>query len=229
MIVLGQRRARPRGQVVGWAAAAAVAALALAVPLVDGLPGRSGGQDQAASSAEEASGAAASIGGPRPLDGGDLGDLDQGDLAVLARGLDPNAAAARPTGDQPPPVLDQSDQPGEADPDGVDPALPRSGAGGAEAPASEAAPPGASSDLDGQASQADTAPGTAASLPAVRCEVAAREREPGHGPLVYMARARLDGVDAVVLGFGAQASPRGGMEVLVLAVEDCRRLASAAP
>lgn len=70
------------------------------------------------------------------------------------------------------------------------------------------------------------ASGTAGS----RCEEMARERDPGLGLLSYVAQARLDGTDAVVLAFRATA---GGApsppttEVLVLAVEDCTELASA--
>lgn len=213
--VLAQRRRRRWAPVMGWAAAAAsVAVLAVAVPLLV-RPDVFGGQEGAATSAEEGSGAAGSVADDcagcesapvqDPADGGDLGDLGRGELDDLAERLDD---LTRPP-------------PGNA----LNPA-PLARAARPEATSAGSSEQATSSDAD--TAPADTAP--AADEPVGRCEGAARGRDGGLGPLYYTARARLDGVDVLVLGFGPPAGASGagrGTRLLVLAAADCAELASA--
>lgn len=197
--VLAEHPRRRWARGAGWAAAAAgVAALALAVPLLDRFPALPSGQDTAASSARERADAGGSTAALGSVDGGDLGDLDRAGFAALVERLDHDLG--------PGPVEEQAsralDQPDEAEPsEGAAPAL-----GVAE----DAPPPG------------EPAP------TAERCEAAARERDPDHGSLVYVARARFEGILALILGFDRPGAPTGRpAEILVLAAGDCTQLASA--
>lgn len=103
--LLTERRLRSRRRGAGWiAAAASVAALAMAVPLLNRSPA-SDSQDQATGSASELSDAAGDVAGDCPtcgsartafVDGGDLGDLDQPGLDALTETLGHEIATPAP-------------------------------------------------------------------------------------------------------------------------------------
>ncbi len=183
------RRPEPN-RPIRWAlAAAGVALLAVAVPLLDRALETRASRDLAGSAEGSTEGSSADrrspvAAGQAPLDGGDLGDLGVADVAALARRLD--LAADEPS------ARDRL----------------------APAPAPQAALP-----------EAGPAAATTGD-PTVPCEAAARARDPGLGRLAYRARARLDGVEAVVLGFAASGEATTG-EVLALAAGTCAELASA--
>lgn len=230
VVVLAERRLRrPRrpSQAVGWAvAAASVAVLAIAVPLLDRLPAGLSSQDSATSLTEQVTGAAGSVAdecedcgsvpgsapGPVPVDGGDLGDLDRAGLDALAQRLAHGLSQPQGADESRQTTVDQSAQ-------------PESAPGGSTEQAARADARALPSDGDGPAPPAPT-PTEAAG----RCEAAARDRDPGLGPLAYTARARLDGVDAMVFAFAptaAQTDPSRPVAVLVLAVDSCTQLAFA--
>ncbi len=215
VVVLAERRRR--GQRLGWiVAAASVAVLAGAVSLLDLIPGGRSSEDRATSLTEQTSGAGGSVAddcgacgavpAPAPTDGGDLGTLDREDLDALAQRLARDISQPRTSTESGRATVDQSAQPYAA-PDGP---AKQAARGEAELPPLPAPGPAAEESLD-------------------RCEAAARERDRNLGPLAYRAQARLDGVDAVVLGFGPAAAdaPSRPTVVLVFAVGGCAELASA--
>ncbi len=217
-VVVVDPRRRRRRQAVGWVAAAAgVAALAVAVPLLDPVTGGMSGEDRATRATEESPGAGGSeadtcgacgsVLDRAPTDGGDLGTLDRGALDALAQRLGHDLS-----------LPETSNEPGQGRLDASPP--PEATSSG---PTEQAA--------RGQAASPPPPPPVRPPPESVgRCEAAARKRDAGLGPLGYSARARFGGVDAVVLGFGPAAadtptSPRS--VVLVLAVRTCTELASA--
>lgn len=189
------RRRRPPAWALG--AAAALAAVLVAVPLLD-RDRDDPGQSVASAPSDTADRSAAAEAGPDRsvgvLDGGDLGD--QSDPAALGRVLaeavsgEKAAALASPAPD----------------------------ASGAGAPAGSAVSP----PLDARAPAADEASAAAAPCePAVQAEYGA-----GLGTLRYRATLRWNGTPAVVLAYGL-ADPGGSgptRRAFVMSLDGCRLL-----